>query len=51
MHIGTEKLILRQVDFGQSTAAMNQSHQALLQAETVRENMELVRKEWAELYE
>lgn len=49
--MGTEMLILKQVGFGQSTAAMNQSHQALLQAEMVRENMELIRKEWAELYE
>ncbi|KAJ4988880.1 hypothetical protein SVAN01_05687 [Stagonosporopsis vannaccii] len=45
------ELTQEQLDFSQSNAAMNQSHQAMLQAATVRENMELIRKEWAELYE
>jgi hypothetical protein len=30
---------------------MNQTHQAMLQAEMIEENMNLVRKEWADLYE
>ncbi|KAH6642936.1 hypothetical protein C7974DRAFT_301898 [Boeremia exigua] len=39
------------LDFSRSSAAMDQSHQAMLQAEMVRENMALLRREWAELYE
>ncbi|KAF3041653.1 hypothetical protein E8E12_000065 [Didymella heteroderae] len=38
-------------DSSSSTALMNQSHQAMLQAEMIKENMKLVRKEWADLYE
>jgi hypothetical protein len=30
---------------------MNQSHQALLQAEMLEQDYEMVRKEWRELYE
>jgi hypothetical protein len=40
-----------QLDFSRSTAAMNQSHQALLQAEMLEQDYEMVRKEWRELYE
>ncbi|KAF1926168.1 uncharacterized protein M421DRAFT_218193 [Didymella exigua CBS 183.55] len=39
------------LDFSRSTEAMNQSHQAMLQAEMVEENMNMLRKEWVELYE
>ncbi|KAJ4375487.1 hypothetical protein N0V86_007018 [Didymella sp. IMI 355093] len=38
-------------DSSRSTALMNQTHQAMLQAEMIAENMNLVRKEWADLYE
>jgi hypothetical protein len=30
---------------------MNQSHQAMMQAEMVAENMNMLRKEWADLWE
>lgn len=40
-----------QLDFSRSTAAMNQSHQALLKAEMLEQDYEMVRKEWRELYE
>ena len=39
------------LDFSRSTAAMNQSHQALLKAEMLEQDYEMVRKEWRELYE
>lgn len=39
------------LDFSRSTAAMNQSHQALLQAEMVEQDYKMVQKEWRELWE
>ncbi|KAJ4340009.1 hypothetical protein N0V95_007619 [Ascochyta clinopodiicola] len=39
------------VDFSRANAAMHQSHQAMMQAEMVQENMNMLRKEWAELWE
>ncbi|XPT02756.1 hypothetical protein M3J09_011866 [Ascochyta lentis] len=39
------------VDFSRVNAAINQSSQALMQAEMVEENMRMLRKEWADLWE
>ncbi|UPX13191.1 uncharacterized protein EKO05_0003714 [Ascochyta rabiei] len=39
------------VDFSRVNAAMNKSHEAMMQAEMVEENMKMLRKEWADLWE